>query len=155
MPEGQDMSSKRKSDGIIGRFYVIFGLRDAENELQRAKREEVLFELMENTISKKSLYLNKSLSADTLARELGTNRLYLNRMLHNRGLRFTSYINTFRLQKAIQILSMPENKDMSIDEVALRSGFTSDRTMNYYVLKMMGVTAVVLKRRFDNMQPEH
>lgn len=149
------MWSKRRIDAVIDRFYDFLGLRDAEIEYKRAMKDEELFDLMERTISSKGLYMDKSLSADTLARELGTNRLYLNRMLHNRGLRFTSYINTFRLQKAIQLLSLPENAGITIDEVALRSGFTSDRTMNYYVLKMMGVTAVVLKRRFDNMQPEH
>lgn len=141
------MVSGKRTD-MLKWLYKAFGLRDADLERKRVKMEEDLFVKMERTISGSELYKDRSLSADSLARALGTNRQYLYRTLKGRGLRFTQYINTFRLQKALLLMSSPECASMTMDDIAFSSGFSSDRTMNYYVLKMLGVTAPVLRRRF-------
>lgn len=145
------MASGRKTD-LLDRMYKAFGLRDADLERKRVKMEEDLFVKMERTISGRELYKDRSLSADSLAKVLGTNRHYIYRTLKGRGMRFTHYINTFRLQKALQLLSMPECESMTMDDIAFGSGFSSDRTMNYYMLKMLGVTAPVLRKRFGTSE---
>ena len=146
--------AQRNSTGVLQRIRALLNRHDTELERRRARKEEELFDNMEKIVATKGLYRNRSLSAELLARELCTNRLYLSRALSSRGFRFTSHINTFRLQKAVQLLSMPEYRDLPMDEVALHSGFGSDRTMNYYMKKMLGVSASVLRRRLADMPPD-
>ena len=139
------MASRR-----IHELVCVFGAgRSAEKRKRIELMEEGLFLAMEKAVSSQELYLNRNFTVDSLARAVGSNRLYVYRTLRSRGLRFIQYINTFRVQRAVVLLSDRANKDKSLDEIAMDCGFASDRTMNYYITKIFGVSSVVLRNRMS------
>lgn len=111
------------------------------------KRDDELFQRMESTIAGKGLYLQKNLSLILLAREVGTNRTYVSSILKARGWTFSSYIGSFRVQLLIKILSAPGGTGLDAGTVADMCGFTSERTMNYYLGCTMGLTFSQFRRR--------
>jgi AraC-like DNA-binding protein len=50
-------------------------------------------------------FLRKDLTADSVARELGTNRDYLSRAISSQQLHFNELINKYRIEEAAKILS--------------------------------------------------
>lgn len=103
---------------------------------------------MDEVMIKKSLYLDMTLSLKKVSTEAGTNRTYITRALKHKGINFVAYVNTFRIVKALQILSDKKNKDLSMYEVADLSGFPSVRVLNHFLTQTLGITASVLRRRY-------
>lgn len=124
----------------ISQFFASL-LRDES----RCGRER-LFDVCTEAVIGRRLYLDRSLSLEILARELGTNRLYLSKALALSG-GFTKYINGFRLQYAAQLMASSAGRNMRLSEIAERSGFISERVMNYYLVKHCGTTAREMRRR--------
>ena len=74
-------------------------------------------------------YLNPSLSLESLAKDIGTNKVYLSRTINVvSGSNFCQFVNYYRVQYAKEL--MRENKDKKMIEVALASGFNSVVTFN-------------------------
>ena len=83
---------------------------------------------LDEYIRREEVYLNPKLSLTDLAIELGTNRSYLSNCLNSElGLTFYDYINSFRLEKAKEILEGPDFEG-SIESVAEQCGFNSVST---------------------------
>lgn len=84
---------------------------------------------LEQLMQQEKIYLNPELRLNELASMLGTNRTYASRLIHNRGnLNFCDYVNDYRLQHAKKLLSKTADERLPIEEVALRSGFSSNST---------------------------
>lgn len=95
---------------------------------------------LEEYIRGKELFLNPKLSLSDLAAEMGTNRSYLSNCLNNEmGITFYDYINSFRLEKAKEILEAPDLEE-SIEAVALQSGFNSVSTFRRSFQKQYNCT---------------
>lgn len=74
-------------------------------------------------------YLKQTLSLEELARQLGTNKVYLSRTINViSGRNFCQFVNYYRIQYAKQL--MRKNSDSKMIEVALASGFNSVVTFN-------------------------
>lgn len=83
---------------------------------------------LDEYIRREEVYLNPKLSLTDLAVDLGTNRSYLSNCLNSElGLTFYDYINSFRLEKAKEILECPDFEG-SIELVAEQCGFNSVST---------------------------
>lgn len=113
----------------------------------RGISNEELFDRMERTLTRKRLYLDNKLSIKDVAREAASNRTYVTRVLSAKGLNFKSYINSFRIQYAIELMGNDESRNLKVGDIAERSGFASERAMNYYLVKTMGVTACMFRKR--------
>ena len=96
-------------------------------------------------VMEKSLFLDRNLSLELLSREVGTNRLYLSRALAASG-GFSRYINGIRVQYAAGLMASDEGQGLRISEIAEKSGFLSERVMNYYLVKHCGITAREMRR---------
>lgn len=105
-----------------------------------------LLEACTEVVKEKRLYLDRSLSLELLSREVGTNRLYMSRALASSG-GFSKYINGFRMQYAAQLMASSAGRNMRLSEIAERSGFISERVMNYYLVKHCGITARKMRRK--------
>lgn len=82
-------------------------------------------EYMENS----KPYLRQTLSLEDLARELGTNKVYLSRTINVvSGRNFCQFVNYYRIQYAKEM--MLSNPGTKMIEVALASGFNSVVTFN-------------------------
>jgi len=108
---------------------------------------EEIFSRLEKAVIKNKLYLKHEVNIKELASEVGTNRTYISRALKSKEFSFSRYINSFRIQYAIEVMGKDENKALSIAEIAEKCGFSSDRAMNHYLRKAVGVTASVFRKR--------
>lgn len=85
------------------------------------------------------IYLNPTLTLNDLAKELNTNRTYLSYYLNNvLNTTFYDYVNEHRLEHASEMLI--EKQLMSIEEIAMTSGFNSLSTFRRSFNKYFGST---------------
>ena len=120
IPQAQDMESEET--GVSRNFVSQMGGK------------------LEEYIREKELYLNPKLSLSDLAVEMGTNRSYLSNCLNNElGITFYDYINSFRLEKAKEILD-DSGFEGCIEDVAISSGFNSVSTFRRSFQKKYGCT---------------
>lgn len=101
-----------------------------ENIVRTEKKENSYLSLFERTelyLYESKAYLKTSISRESLAIELGTNRQYLTQAIQeNKNMTFSEYINDFRLSYSRRLLT--QNTDMSIDDVYIKAGFSNKST---------------------------
>lgn len=102
---------------------------------------------MDALMREQRLFLRKDLTRDDLARETMTNRTYVSRALRDHGLNFARFVNTYRVQYAIELLLDSGDSSLSREDVALMSGFSCADAMNRYIKKCAGLTACALRER--------
>lgn len=91
----------------------------------KTEKEKEIYALAEKLMREKRLYRDGSLSLEKLAMETGTNRTYLSNALnHYARTSFNSYVNNWRIQESIDILSDP-SQDVALKELAAYLGFNS------------------------------
>lgn len=91
------------------------------------KQERPLVERIEEVVTKQQLYLRHNLKVSDVAKELGTNRLYVSTAINEEmGISFSDYINKKRVNHAIHL--MRTNTQMTMYEIADLSGFSSDKS---------------------------
>ena len=96
---------------------------------QKLTKEEILFRQINEELWNKKLFTNESFGRDDLAAHLGTNRTYLGDAIKSctdDQLSIAKYINLQRLKYACMLLEKPG--DLSIDNIAIYSGFASRTT---------------------------
>ena len=87
-----------------------------------------LYEKLEELMSSRKVYHENDFTKERLATLLGTNRTYLSQVINEpSGKSFTNYINTYRIEDAIRILSDPLN-DIPLKALASELGFNSITT---------------------------
>jgi len=104
---------------------------------------------MDYLMREKKLFLRKRLSRDEMAREVFTNRTYITRALKGRGLNFSQFVNAYRAQYAIELLSSEKHRDTPAEDIAEMSGFSHVDTMNRYIKKSAGSTACAFRERIS------
>lgn len=83
-----------------------------------------LIHLFEN----KKVYLNPDLTLQEVARELGTNRTYLSRLINSHfDQNFSAFVNTYRAKEANDLIR--KSGKMTHSELAHRAGFGSVSSM--------------------------
>lgn len=90
---------------------------------------EELYLYAADHIKKRECFINPHYSISTLAQELVTNRCYLSKAINQfAGVNFRTWLAQFRVEYAKQVLL--QNPDISMQELAFRSGF-EERTNLY------------------------
>lgn len=90
-------------------------------------KDFLLFNELNNWLINEKHYLRKDLTAEIIARELGTNRDYLSRAISSQNTHFNELINKYRVEEAIQILGNKCDKrnKYNINVIASDVGFKS------------------------------
>lgn len=92
-------------------------------EGDNAERE--LFNRIEDLMRNARLYRSKTLTLETLAEKLGTNRTYCSRAINTfAGMSFNRYLDTFRIEEATRIIS-DSGKDILFKQLASDVGYNS------------------------------
>lgn len=100
------------------------------------------------------LYRDSSLSLDKAAGVLSTNRTYLSQVVNEHsGKSFSSYVNEYRLNEAVELLSDPDNTD-ALKTIGSKVGFTSPS--NFYTLfrQRVGVSPSVFRENIKNIEKD-
>lgn len=93
-----------------------------ETEVYNYHNKPVL-DNIEKIIMDKGYFLDYDINLNTLALKLGTNRQYLSNYINKeKHQSFYDYINSFRIERAKQLLA-DKTYTLSIEEIALESGF--------------------------------
>ncbi len=101
------------------------------NGLSDEKTNEILRRLRE-CMEEKKMFKNPTLTLDTLAEELGTNRSYLSIVINSRMQKgFTEYVNFYRVEEAKKLLRNTDNK---VAYISAEAGFGSPQTF-YSIFK--------------------
>ena len=109
------------------------------NELLGVHFDE-LYEQMEQLLKEKQIFRNSDLRLNELAAMLGTNRTYVSRLINSKeNTNFCDYINKHRINYAKKLLAS-EEKNISLQYIALESGFSNNSSF-YRVFKKIEGTS--------------
>lgn len=99
------------------------------------ERRNVILQTLHQVVEEDQAYLDCHLTLATLARSCGVNRTYISRVMNDNLGGFFNYVNRFRLTHADQLRA--EHPDLSVDEIAIASGFGS-RQSYYNIRRALG-----------------
>ena len=99
--------------------------------------------LLKRYCEEPQLYLQHDISAIQLAKQIGTNRLYLSKYFASQGITYNAYINTLRIQHFIKLYyeAVATHQPIAVQQLAHQSGFRSYSTFNAAFKQIMGMTA--------------
>jgi AraC-like DNA-binding protein len=110
----------------------------ATSSLTDEKKEELFFRL--ERLMEEHFYTDNLLTKEKVADKLETNRTYLSQVINEKtGQSFTQYINRFRINEAVRILSNPSN-EMPLKAVSADLGFNSMTTFYKLFQSAVGMT---------------
>ncbi len=103
-------------------------LHETENRLLLKQKE--LSSKIIHMLDNERVYLDKAISLTRLSAMIGTNTTYLSNTINNYfGCNFNVLINKYRIEECCKLL---KETSLSIKEIALQSGFSSNST--FYVV---------------------
>ena len=87
------------------------------------------------------LFKDPDVRMNDVARRLGTNRTYVSRLI-NRHMKmsFCDFVNDYRIRHAEQMLSSPEQTALSMEDVAISSGFSGSSSFYRAFVKKHGIS---------------
>ena len=96
-------------------------------------------ELLTKWMTESKPYLNSNFQLIDLREVLPMNRTYLSQFIHDEfGCTFYQFVNNYRIEEAKRLLQ--ESPELTIEEVASRSGFTSRSSFTQTFTKETGVS---------------
>ncbi len=109
------------------------------------KREQ--FERVNNYVIQSKLYLDPSLSLDSLAEQAQLSSGYLSSMINNFSKNnFSDYINEYRVEHVKKLINDPDFKNYTVVSIGLESGFNSKSTFYKAFKKFTNMTPVEFRR---------
>lgn len=113
-----------------------------------------LFRILERIMREEKIYKDNSISKDKVAELLGTNRTYLSRIINEQAqLSFTHYVNRFRIEEAIRLLSDPAN-NTPLKAISADLGFNSISTFYNLFQSAVAMTPSQYRNKVMELQKE-
>ena len=99
--------------------------------------------LLKQHCEESQLYLQNDISLTELAKQIGTNRVYLSQHFAMQGTTYNAYINGLRIQHFINLFheAAATHQSTTVKQLAYQSGFRSYGTFNLAFKQSMGMTA--------------
>ena len=108
--------------------HVRLSKQPGQDAVEELDKEGVLYRQLCELMQKEERYKNPDLNRDALAKQLGTNAVYIANAVRKYadGATISEFINGYRLRHAATLLA--HNPDLNINEVEYMSGFNSRPT---------------------------
>lgn len=115
-----------------------------KDENQSATDEDKrIMVLVENEMILRHVYREAGLTAESLAEHLGIHRNQLSRAINKiTGENFNHYINSLRIKDAVRLISVATHKDLYINELYERVGFTNRSTFYRIFKQFTGLSPI-------------
>ena len=124
----------------IQQFYL------KKNEDQNSITDDTLFAKITKLINKEKLFAKTDLVVEDFARKLNTNIKYVSAAIKEQtDMNFNTFINTYRIEEAKQLLKADKSKYWSIDAIAENCGFNNPTSFYQAFKKNTGMTPSVFK----------
>lgn len=126
----------------------------SKSSLEDRKKNE-LFGSLEKTMKEGKAYREAGLTGERLAKMTGTNRTYLSRIVNEMtGMTLISYINSYRIDEAISILSDAGN-DIPLKALSADLGFKSITTFYKLFSDRVGMTPAKYREKIIYLSKEN
>lgn len=131
------LTDERKS--IYSKQAVLYELCGKIFEQSKILSVDTSYFALTNSLS---MYIQNNFTKDiklkTIAKEFGYDYSYISSFFNrNFGMDFSSFVNSYRVRYAESLL---EKSDLTITEVAMKSGFTTIRNFNLVFKEITGMT---------------
>ncbi|MDR1055261.1 MAG: helix-turn-helix domain-containing protein [Prevotellaceae bacterium] len=118
------------------------------------EKEIKLYEELTNLIKNEHIYKQNDLTKEKLAALLNTNRTYLSQVINKySGLSFTHFINSFRIEDAVHVLSDPNN-DIPLKALSIDIGFNSTTTFYTAFRSSVGMTPSLYREKVHQLEKQ-
>jgi YesN/AraC family two-component response regulator len=122
------------------------GQPDNQNELP-GSADYIILEEIEKMMQEEKLYRDAALSIHSLSQKLGAKQYYVSNAINRcRNKSFNTYINEYRIKDAIRMMSSKDAANLSIDGIAVDSGFSDRRNFYKVFKKITGLSPTEFKR---------
>lgn len=129
-------------------------INDSEKNENRNKSEFILFKKLDELMNTDKIYRHNDITIESLAETLGTNRTYLSVAINKyAGNSLPNYINSFRINEAISMISDPEN-NLSLKEIYKMVGYNSISSFYRAFQKETGCSPLVYREKILQMQKD-
>ena len=93
------------------------------------------------------LYADPRITREYIIERLGTNRTYLTKIISKYGwINYSQFVNSFRIDEAIRILSNKTNNDKKISSLYSELGFGSPATFFKTFSKVTGMSPAAFRK---------
>ncbi len=125
---------------------IISTKKYASSSLSDEKKKQTIL-ILKQLIEDEKLYLKKDLSIELVATKLNISRTYLSQIVNETfNINFTSFINTYRINYAVKLISDSINNKYSIAGIAEISGFHSISSFNTLFKQKTGLTPSAFRK---------
>ena len=100
-------------------------------------------------------YKDKDYSAKKLAEDIGTNTRYVSAVVNVRfHMNYTSFVNKYRIEEAMFILTDKRYQDLNIEEVSDMVGFANRQSFYASFYKLTGITPKEYRLQHSSIKEE-
>lgn len=120
--------NSEKSDSVSETTPAQTADTDAPKETDEAsmERSRILYERICRLVEDERLYASLTFTRDMLIERLGTNATYLSKAIKDvSGRNYSQFMNAYRMDEAVRMLSSAEYTGKSLKEIASECGFSS------------------------------
>ena len=120
---------------------------DSSTGYTTSKHTRDYIKTLENLLINKKLFLDSSLTLETVAEQIQLSPSYLSRIIHNEmNTSFPDYLNSYRIEEAKSYLKNPEFSKYTIVSIGLEAGFNSKSSFYSVFKKTTGETPAAFKK---------
>lgn len=123
---------------------------EEEKETKSLGNEKIdtLYTKLCSLMDNERLYAEAQLTREKVAERLGTNRTYLTTVIKEKtGMSFLQFINTYRINDAIRILSDKEKMNYPLKQIWYDLGFSSASTFFKLFQQTVGITPSAYRKQ--------
>lgn len=116
---------------------------------------DLLYNKLCRLMDSERLYAEAQLTRERMAERLGTNRTYLTKVIKEKtGMNYLQFINSYRINEAIRILSDRENINYPLKQIWSDLGFSSPSTFFKLFQQAVGITPSMYRKQFLEVKDE-
>lgn len=121
------------------------------------EKADALYKELCRLMTQERLFTESQLTREKMAERLGTNRTYLTQVIKDKaGMSYLQFINSYRINEAIRILSNKEQISYPLKQIWSDLGFSSPSTFYKQFQQAVGITPSTYRKQFleVNNQPD-
>lgn len=121
--------------------------KEAGLYIMSSQQAAFLMQRIRTFMEKDKPYLDPKFNMNKLCDAMGINRTYLSSAINqNTGQRFETFINTYRISDAVDLLSAEESSQYTLEYLASKVGFQSKSTFNRSFKQFTGINPSFFQR---------
>ena len=137
-------------DAIAAKGLILSLMSYAFSKLEFVEEKMAEVSVIKQMLSFCAANYTEELSLELLEKELHINRFYISHLFSKKlKIKFNDYVNSLRVAHAGKLL---RETDMNMTDIVSSSGFSTSRTFNRAILKIMGETPSKYRKNCRNSQ---